>query len=143
MREQSGLVEDRLGRTPDVLESRCAPERGELLACDAITQFRFVTEREQRLATAGGRTGARKGEDLLDRQIGTFPALRRLREGAVVTDIAAKLGQRDEDLRRIGHEPSVSPIAKRPSLGAQIHQRPLEQLHLPELTLRACGYGSA
>src|SRR5207302_3519088 len=139
-REQAGLAEDSLGRAGHVLEGRCAPERRELLAGHAVPPFRFVAEREQRLTTADGGTGTRNGKSLIDRQVRALPTSRRLGEGAVVTDVAAELRQRDEDLRRVGHEAAVSLNAKRPSFGAQIHQRPLEQLHLQELTLRACCY---
>ena len=143
MWEQPSLVEDGFGCPGDVLEGGVAPERRQLLAGHAIPQLRLVPEREQRLATTDRGTGARDVEHLVDRQVRALATSRRLGERAVVTHVAAELRERDEDLRRIGYEPAASLVAKRPSLGAQIHERPLEQLHLPELTLLTRGYETA
>jgi hypothetical protein len=51
-----------------------------------------------------------------------------------VADVAAELRQRDEDLRRVGDEAPVAFFAERASLGAQILERPGEQVHEVELT---------
>ena len=80
------------------------PELRELFARRAVAQLRLVAEREQRLLAAGRCAGARDRQHLVEREIGALALARRLREGAVVADVAAELRQRDEDLARIGDE---------------------------------------
>ena len=140
MRQEPGLTEHRLRHARHVVECRFTSECFELLACHPVALLGLVAEGEQRFAAARGGACAREGENLVDRHVRALSAPGRVSERAVVTDVAAELRQRDEDLRRVGHEAAVSLLAKRPSFGAQIHQRPLEQLHLQELTLRACCY---
>jgi len=95
-------------------------ERLELLACRAVAQLRLVAQGEQRLVAARLGAGAGDGEDLVAGQIDPLAAARRLGEGAVVTDVAAQLGERDEDLARIRHQPAMPDVAQR---GGHPHQR--------------------
>ena len=59
----------------EIGDRRVVPERRQLLARDAIALFRFVAEREQRLAASGRGAGARDGKHFVGAQIGA-PATR-------------------------------------------------------------------
>ena len=77
----------------------------------AIAQFRLVAEREQRFLAPGLLSGLRDGDHLIDRKIGLYAFARRVRESAVMADVAAKLGERDEDLARIGQRAPMRSVA--------------------------------
>jgi hypothetical protein len=141
MRQQAGFGQHRVGGTREVLQRRRAAELGELCSRDAVAQLGFVAEREEGLATAGGGPCARNRENFVDRQVRALAAPGRPRERAVVADVATKLRQRNEDLRRVRDQPPMALVAERPSLGAQILQRPVEQLHRSELTPPLVSYG--
>ena len=111
MRQQSGFLEHCRCRPLDVLESRLASERGELLAHDAIAQLWFVAEREERLAAACARTRPRDSEHIVDRHERALATTWWPRERAVMAYVAAELRERDEDLRRVRDERPVPGIA--------------------------------
>ncbi len=111
MREQAGLGEHGLGHLGEIGERRGMPQPVEFLARHAIAQLRLVAEGEQGLLAAGLLAGAGDGEDLLAREERLHILLRRVGEGAVVADVAAELGQRNEDLARIGHRAAVEGVA--------------------------------
>jgi hypothetical protein len=100
VRQQPGLVEHSLGGAAEILDRRRATQRPQLLARGAVAKLRLIAQREQRFATAGGGAGARQLEHLVQRHVGALAAPRRTRERAVVADVAAELGQRDEQLWR-------------------------------------------
>ena len=129
MWQQPRLLEHHGRRPAQVLERRVAPERCELVPRRAVAQLGLVAEREQRLAAPDRGTRARDRQHLVDRHVGGLAATRRPRERAVVTDVPAELRQRDEDLRRVRDQPAVALVAERPGLGAQLVERPVEQLH--------------
>src|SRR5207248_3801108 len=54
-------------------------------------------------------------------------APRRAGEGAVVADVPAERGERDEHLRRVGHEHAVPRLPQPPRLGAELVQGRMEQ----------------
>jgi hypothetical protein len=82
-------------------DRRLAAELCELLARGPITELGLVSEREERLVAAGLGSGSRDLEHLVGPHVGALAAPRRLRERAVVADVAAELRERDEHLRRI------------------------------------------
>jgi hypothetical protein len=104
MRQEAGFLEDEAGAALEVPERRLAAERPELLAGDLVAKLGLVAEREQRLAAAGGGTGARDLEHLVLGHVRALAALRRASEGAVPADVAAQRRQRDEHLRRVGDD---------------------------------------
>ena len=125
VRQEPGLLEHEPRAALQVLERRLAAERAQLLARDLVAQLGLVAEREERLATAGGRAGARDREHLLLRHERALAAARRPRERAVAADVAAERRQRDEDLRRVGDERAGSQPAR---LGEQLLERGRQQL---------------
>src|SRR5256885_6696108 len=110
MWEEVCLREHRLSGPTEILECRLASERVELFSGGSVTQLGLVAEGEQRFAAAGRCAGASDVEDLVDAQVCPLASARRAGEGAVVTDVAAELRQRDEDLRRIGEQPAWGPL---------------------------------
>ena len=122
---RTGLSEDEVRAAREVLERRLAAESAELPARDLVAELGLVAEREQRLAAAGGRAGARDLEHLLLGQVGPLSAPRRPGEGAVAADVAAERRQRQEHLRRVGDE---RPGAQAPGLGEQVVERRREEV---------------
>ena len=104
VRQEPGLGEHELGHARQVLDRRLAAERGQLLARGAVAELGLVAEREERLVAAGLGACARDREHLVGRHERALAAPRRLRERAVVADVAAELRQRDEDLRGVGDD---------------------------------------
>jgi hypothetical protein len=62
---------------------------------------------------AGTRTGAGDLQNLRGAQISRLAGARRMGKGAVMTDVAAELGQRDEDLARIRYQVAMRLVAQR------------------------------
>ena len=89
---------------------RC-PSAIELVARRPVAKLRLVAEREQRLLAARLVSGARDGAHRVMRQIGRLSGARRMGKGAVVADVTAKLGERNEDLAGIGHHRPMPVIA--------------------------------
>jgi hypothetical protein len=98
MRQEARFGEDELAHPSEVLEGRLAAELCELLPCGSVTELRLVPEREEGLVAAGLGACARHSEHLVPGHVGTLAATWRLRERAVVADVAAELRQRDENL---------------------------------------------
>ena len=109
MRQQPGLAQHQLRHRGEVGEGGLVAEPGQRLARRAVAQFRLVAQREERLMAAGARPGRGDRQHLVGIEIGGLAAARRMGEGAVVADVAAQLGQRDEDLARIGDEAAMAP----------------------------------
>ena len=74
---------------------------GQLAPSLGKAQFRLVAQGEQRFGAAGGGAGAGHFQHLVRRHVGALTGA-RAREGAVVAQVAAQLGQRQEDLGRPG-----------------------------------------
>ena len=97
----------------------------ELLARRPVAQLGLVAEREQRLVAAGEPPAFGDREHLLLAHVAALAAPRRPGERAVVADVAAEVRERDEDLRRVGHERPGRALARalaqvgqrRPALG--------------------------
>ena len=113
----------------EVLDRRAEPERLELLARSPVAQLRLVAQGEERLAATGALARACHLEHLVEAQVGTLAPARRPRERAVVTDVAAELRQRDEDLRAVGDERPCARLAHGARLGHQFVERAIRELH--------------
>ena len=111
VRQQPGFLEHQPGHLGEVGEGGFVAERRKLLARRAVAQFRLVAECEQCLMAARIGAGTGNGQNLVAVEINAFALPRRLGEGAVVADVAAELGQRNEDLARVRHQPAMTGIA--------------------------------
>ncbi len=123
MRQQPGLGHHRTAHLGEVGDGAGESQRGQRLGGGAVAQLRLVAEREEGLLAAGGRAGTGNGEDLVLHEVGRAARTRPLGKGAVMADVAAELGERDEDLARIGDEPRMGGIAQRRRLRHQRRQR--------------------
>ena len=94
-------------------------EGRQLLARDLVAQLRLVAEGEQRFLAARGGAGARDGQHLVPRHVGALSFAGRVREGAVMADVAAELGQRNEDLAGIAERNRMSLVAQSGGRGGQ------------------------
>jgi hypothetical protein len=128
VRQESRLLEDEARAPGEVLERRAASERRQLLPRDSVAPLRLVPEREERLVTPRSDPRPSHVEDLVLAQVRTLAAPRRLRERAVMADVAAELRQRDEDLGRVRHERAVALIPEPPPLGAELARRGVKEL---------------
>ena len=121
VRQEAGLLEHRAGGLREIRDRRGMAQPRELVARCGVAQLRLVAEREQRLLAARPDAGRRDRQHLVEREIGIVAPARRLRERAVVADVAAKPGQRDEDLARIRNQRAVGRVpACRRRLGQRI-----------------------
>ncbi len=125
VRKQPGLLQDEASAALEVLESRLAAERAELLARGLVAELGLVAEREERLAAAGGSASARDLQHLFLGHERPLAAPRRACERAVAADVAAERRQRDEDLRRVGDE---RPATQSPGLLEQLPERRSEKV---------------
>ena len=89
------------------------PHRREFVARRAIAKLGLVAKGEQRLVAARRLGRARDAENFVDGQEGAFPCAGRLCEDAIMADIAAQSGQRDESLGREGDGVAMGEIAPR------------------------------
>ena len=125
MRQQSGLAQHERAHRLKIIDGGLVSERVQRLARRAIAQLRLVAEREQRLRAAGGRSGAGDGEHFIRGQIGGLPRARPLGEGAIVADVTAKMGKRNEHLTRIRDETPVPLVAQASRGVGQLCERSL------------------
>src|SRR6516162_11718153 len=112
MREQAGLAPYQFRHRGEIGEGSLVTEPGQCLARRGVPQFGLVAQREQRLMTSGARAGCRNRENLIGVEVSGFVATRWMGEGAIVADVAAELGQRDEDLARIRDEIAMPCVAQ-------------------------------
>ena len=125
MRQETRLFEHELRAALEVLERRLAAERAQLLPRDLVAKLGLVPEGEERLAASGGSSRPRDREHLVLGHERALPAPRRAGERAVAADVAAKRGQRDEDLRRVGDQRAAP---EPPRLGEQLVERSGEEV---------------
>ena len=76
-----------------------------------VSQLGFVSERKQHFLALRRLPRPSNLEHGVDRQVRRFVLTGRLREGAVVADVATELRQRDEHLTRVGDDVAVRGIA--------------------------------
>ena len=122
MRQQPGFAQHQPGHLGEVGKGGLVAEPVERLARCGIAQFRLVAQGEQSLMATGLGPGAGDRQHLLGAQVNRLSGAWRMGEGAVMTHVPAQLGQRDEDLGRIGYEPAMSGVAQ---CRGEHHQRPL------------------
>ncbi len=103
MWKETSCVEHRSRRVDEVFDRRRVSQRSQFFLCLLISQLRLVAQRKERFTTVGGCPPLGDIEDLIEIQVGSLPRSRRLGERAVVTDVAAQLGEGDEHLSRVGH----------------------------------------
>ena len=125
VRQQAGLVQHQRAHRAQIVDRRLVPERGQRLARGAVAQLRLVAEGEQRLGAARGRPGARDRQHLVRRKIGGPPGARPLGERAVVADVAAQLGQRNEHFARVRDEAAMPLVAQAARRVDQLRERGL------------------
>ena len=125
VRQQSGLAQHQRAHRPQIIDGGFVPERGQLVAGRAVAQLRLVAEREQRLRAAGGRSGAGDGEHLVRGQIGRSSRAGPLGKGAVMADVPAKMGERDEHLARVGDMAAMPLVAQTARGVDQLRERGL------------------
>ena len=139
MRQQTGFREDEARGFRQIRQRRPMPEAIELGARRPVAQLRLVAEREQRLLATRVAPGARNLAHRVMRQVCRLAGARRVRKRAVVADVTAELGQRDEDLAGIGQQRTM-PLVAAPRRGRQqqieiVHIRQRERLLARELAL--------
>ena len=122
VRQQPGLLQHQRAHLAQVLNRRVVPQRRQCLARGAIAQFRLVAQGEQRLGAARRGAGAGDRQHCLRRQIRRPPRARPLGERAVVTHVAAQLGQRDEHFSRIRHQAPMRGVASCRRLRHQVER---------------------
>ena len=128
MRQQPGLAQHQRAHRGEIGDRRFVAERLQCVARRLVSQLRLVAQREQRLGATGGRAGAGDGEHLVGREVDRLARARHLRERAVVTDVAAEFGERNENLARIGNQPAMRGIAQGRGFCYQFGQRRVEPL---------------
>ena len=110
--QQPRLFRDDARDFRQIRDRRLVSELGQFLARHLVAQLGLVPEREEGLRAARRRPRPRKLQHLVDAHVGAFAALGRLRERAVVADVAAELRQRNEDVARVGDDVVVGLIAE-------------------------------
>ena len=103
MRQKLRLFDDEPRHALQIIERRGGARLCERRARHGITRFRPIAEREQCLLAVDGSPGARDVQHLLCAEVGFREPPRRFGERAVVTNVAAKLRERNEYLARIGN----------------------------------------
>ena len=113
MRQKAGLAHNQRAHIGEVCERAGLTHGAKRLGGGGIAQLGLVAQGEERLVAAGCRAGAGDGKYVIGREIGRMTLARPLGEGAVMAHVAAELGERDEDLARIGDEPAVAFLGQR------------------------------
>ncbi len=125
MRQQPGFFQHEACAAGEVLECRRAAECPQLASGDLVAELRLVPEREERLSATRGGTRARDRQHLLLGEVGGLAASGRTRERAVPADVPTEGRERDEDLGRVGDEPSRPELS---CLGEQVVEGRREEL---------------
>ena len=135
VRQQAGLAQHQAAHRGEILDGGGVAQRRQRIARRLVAQLRLVAQGEQRLGAARRLAGAGDGEHLVGRQVGRLAGPRPLGEGAVVADVAAQVGQRNEDLARIRDQPAVAAIAQsrrvRHQPGKLRHDQPSQERSCP------------
>jgi hypothetical protein len=101
VRQKAGLFEHAAASGNEVAKRRIVAEPGEILPRGSVPQLRLVAQGEQCFVATGRRAGAGDRQHLLQIKIGRPLGIGELREGAIMTDVPAKLGERNEDFTRV------------------------------------------
>ena len=114
VRQQPGLAQRERAHRLEIVDRGFVSERIQSLAGGAIAQLWLVAQCEQRLRAAGGRSSAGDRKHFVGGKIGGPSGARALGEGAIVADIAAKMGERDEHFARIRDVAAMPVVAQTP-----------------------------
>src|SRR3984885_8027576 len=136
VRQQSGLAQHERAHRLEIVDCGSVPERVEGLPGGAVAHLRLIAEREERLRAAGGRPGARYRDHLLCRKIGAPSCAWPLGESAVMTDVPAEMGERNEPLARVRKMTAMSLIAQTARGVDQLRERRLFQPDRKRLVAR-------
>jgi hypothetical protein len=98
VRQQAGFLEHPLGDVVQVVEGGFEAHGGERFPGGLVAQLRLLAEGEQRFLAAHGGTVAGDLQHLVHGQVGRLQLARHLGERAVVADVAAQVGERNEHL---------------------------------------------
>ena len=113
VRQQPGLLQHQPAHGHEVVDGAGIPQCRQPIPRRLVARFRLIPQGKQRLRAARRRPGAGNRQNLLRAQIRRMPFLRPLGEGAVMAHIAAKLGQRNEHLARVGQVAPMPLVARR------------------------------
>ena len=91
----------------------------ELSLGDLVAKLGLVAEGEQRFFAARGGTSARDLQHFVRREISPLAGPRRVGEGAVVANVTAELGERDEHLARVRDHVAMAAVSQRRCRGEQ------------------------
>ena len=112
VRQQPGFLEHGLGGVAQVVEGRRVAVLGQPLPRRPIAQFGLFAQGEERFLAAHPRPVPRHVEHRFQAHVRDVQLGGRLREGAVVADVAAQMRERNEDLARIGDEIAEAAVAQ-------------------------------
>jgi hypothetical protein len=112
VRNQAG-VQRHPASVHEVVDRRGEAPGGELFAVAREHCLGAITQAEQRLDAADRARPLELGGDLRGRHRVRVRIFRRAAKGAVVADVAAQVGQRQEHLRRVGDPLAPAPVALR------------------------------
>ena len=101
--QQTRFFENAQRHCADVIDCTAITAGTEPLPGRAIAKLRFFTQSQEHLTAAGCRPFSHRGEDVIELKIQRIELGGCFGKGAVVTDIAAQLRNRDEDLWAKGH----------------------------------------
>ena len=121
--EQAGAFEHQAGHRLEIGEGGVVAELGERVAGRPVAVLGAVAQGEERFVAAGVSPRPGNLQHLLGQEEGGVEAARSLREGAVVTHVAAEAGKGYEHLAGVAHPAGVGEVARAPRRGAQALQR--------------------
>ena len=131
VRQEARFLQDQFGAVADIVDRARKAALGQPFARGGIAALGRVAEREQRFLAAGGGAFASDLEHFLGAEVGRVQARGCGGERAVVADVGAEPGQRDEDLGGIGHAPhamgAIAAVADHAGFGEDALERCGEQ----------------
>ena len=136
MRQESRLAQHERAHRLEIVDRGFVPERVERLPGGAVAKLRLVAEREERLRAAGGRACASDRKHVVRGKVGGLARAWPLGEGAIVADVPAKMGERNEHLARI-RKMAPMPLVAQTTRGVdQLRERRLLQPDRKRLVAR-------
>ena len=136
VRQQSGLAQHQRAHRLKIIDRGFVPERVERLARGAVAKLGLVAQREQRLGAARGRARASDRQHFVRGKVGGLPRARAFGEGAIVADVPAEVGERNEHLARI-RDVAPMPLVAQTARGVdQFRERRLLQPERKRLVAR-------
>ena len=136
MRQEPGLAQYERAHRPEIFDRRFIAECVERLSGGAVAKLRLVAKREEGLRAAGGRSGARDREHFVRGKVRGPPRAWPLREGAIMADVPAEMGERDKHLARVRKIAAMPLVAQTASGVDQLRERRLFQPDRKRLVAR-------